>query len=54
MHYDTTCFVSAAMHDVLITLSEALALILVIAVVFVFLAELAHDDHSDHRDLLYR
>jgi HAE1 family hydrophobic/amphiphilic exporter-1 len=35
MHYDTTRFVSAAMHDVLITLSEAL--ILVIAVVFVFL-----------------
>jgi hydrophobe/amphiphile efflux-1 (HAE1) family protein len=35
MHYDTTRFVSAAMHDVLITLSEAL--VLVIAVVFVFL-----------------
>jgi hydrophobe/amphiphile efflux-1 (HAE1) family protein len=35
MHYDTTRFVSAAMHDVLFTLSEALAL--VVAVVFVFL-----------------
>jgi hydrophobe/amphiphile efflux-1 (HAE1) family protein len=35
MHYDTTRFVSAAMHDVLITLAEALAL--VVAVVFVFL-----------------
>ena len=35
MHYDTTRFVSASMHDVLITLGEAL--ILVIAVVFVFL-----------------
>ena len=35
MHYDTTRFVSAAMHDVLITLGEAL--LLVVAVVFVFL-----------------
>jgi HAE1 family hydrophobic/amphiphilic exporter-1 len=35
MHYDTTRFVSAAMHDVLITLGQAL--ILVIAVVFIFL-----------------
>ena len=35
MHYDTTRFVSAAMHDVVITLVEAL--VLVIAVVFVFL-----------------
>lgn len=35
MHYDTTRFVSAAMYDVLITLGEAL--ILVILVVFVFL-----------------
>ncbi len=35
MHYDTTRFVSAAMKDVILTLSEALAL--VIAVVFVFL-----------------
>jgi hydrophobe/amphiphile efflux-1 (HAE1) family protein len=35
MHYDTTRFVSASMHDVLITLSEAL--ILVVMVVFVFL-----------------
>jgi hydrophobe/amphiphile efflux-1 (HAE1) family protein len=35
MHYDTTRFVSASMHDVVITLSEAL--VLVIAVVFVFL-----------------
>src|SRR5260370_672907 len=35
MHYDTTRFVSAAMHDVLITLSQAL--ILVVLVVFVFL-----------------
>jgi hydrophobe/amphiphile efflux-1 (HAE1) family protein len=35
MHYDTTRFVSAAMHDVVITLAEALAL--VIAVVFIFL-----------------
>src|ERR1700736_5199923 len=35
MHYDTTRFVSAAMRDVLITLAEAL--VLVIAVVFVFL-----------------
>src|SRR5208282_4471120 len=35
MHYDTTRFVAAAMHDVLITLGEAL--ILVVAVVFVFL-----------------
>ena len=35
MHYDTTRFVSASMHDVIITLGEALAL--VVAVVFVFL-----------------
>ena len=35
MHYDTTRFVSAAMHDVVVTLLEALAL--VVAVVFVFL-----------------
>src|SRR5471032_3331327 len=35
MHYDTTRFVSASMHDVLFTLAEALAL--VVAVVFVFL-----------------
>ncbi|CDX59357.1 multidrug efflux system protein [Mesorhizobium plurifarium] len=35
MHYDTTRFVSASMHDVLITLGEAL--VLVVAVVFVFL-----------------
>jgi hydrophobe/amphiphile efflux-1 (HAE1) family protein len=35
MHYDTTRFVSASMHDVLITLAEAL--VLVVAVVFVFL-----------------
>jgi hydrophobe/amphiphile efflux-1 (HAE1) family protein len=35
MKYDTTRFVSAAMHDVLITLGEAL--ILVVLVVFVFL-----------------
>ena len=35
MHYDTTRFVSASMHDVVITLVEAL--LLVIAVVFVFL-----------------
>ncbi|MDQ0395624.1 efflux RND transporter permease subunit [Labrys monachus] len=35
MHYDTTRFVSASMHDVVITLAEALAL--VVAVVFVFL-----------------
>jgi HAE1 family hydrophobic/amphiphilic exporter-1 len=35
MHYDTTRFVSASMHDVLVTLGEAL--ILVILVVFVFL-----------------
>src|ERR1700728_3044016 len=35
MHYDTTRFVSAAMHDVLLTLGEAL--VLVILVVFVFL-----------------
>jgi hydrophobe/amphiphile efflux-1 (HAE1) family protein len=35
MHYDTTRFVSAAMHDVLITLGEAL--LLVVFVVFVFL-----------------
>ncbi len=35
MHYDTTRFVSAAMRDVVITLSEAL--LLVVLVVFVFL-----------------
>ena len=35
MHYDTTRFVSAAMHDVVVTLSEAL--LLVVFVVFVFL-----------------
>ena len=35
MHYDTTRFVAASMHDVVITLAEAL--ILVIAVVFIFL-----------------
>ncbi|GLS23341.1 multidrug efflux RND transporter permease subunit [Labrys miyagiensis] len=35
MHYDTTRFVSASMHDVLITLGEAL--LLVIFVVFIFL-----------------
>ena len=35
MHYDTTRFVSAAMHDVMVTLGEAL--LLVILVVFLFL-----------------
>ena len=35
MHYDTTRFVSASMHDVVITLLEAL--VLVVLVVFVFL-----------------
>jgi hydrophobe/amphiphile efflux-1 (HAE1) family protein len=35
MHYDTTRFVSAAMHDVIVTLAEAL--ILVVFVVFIFL-----------------
>lgn len=35
MHYDTTRFVSAAMHDVVVTLGEAL--ILVVLVVFIFL-----------------
>ena len=35
MHYDTTKFVSASMHDVVITLAEALAL--VVMVVYVFL-----------------
>src|SRR4029077_1135907 len=35
INYDTTSFVSASMHDVVITLGEALAL--VIAVVFLFL-----------------
>ena len=35
MHYDMTRFVSAAMHDVVITLAQALSL--VVAVVFVFL-----------------
>jgi HAE1 family hydrophobic/amphiphilic exporter-1 len=35
MHYDTTRFVAASMHDVVVTLGEAL--LLVVAVVFVFL-----------------
>lgn len=35
MHYDTTRFVSAAMHDVIVTLGEAL--VLVVFVVFIFL-----------------
>jgi HAE1 family hydrophobic/amphiphilic exporter-1 len=35
MHYDTTRFVSAAMHDVIVTLGEALGL--VVLVVFIFL-----------------
>ncbi len=35
MHYDTTRFVSASMHDVVITLAEAL--ILVVLVVYIFL-----------------
>ena len=35
MHYDTTRFVSASMHDVVVTLGEAL--ILVILVVYIFL-----------------
>jgi HAE1 family hydrophobic/amphiphilic exporter-1 len=35
MHYDTTRFVSASMHDVVITLIQAL--LLVVAVVFIFL-----------------
>ena len=35
MHYDTTRFVSASMHDVVVTLAEAL--LLVVAVVFIFL-----------------
>jgi hydrophobe/amphiphile efflux-1 (HAE1) family protein len=35
MHYDTTKFVSAAMHDVVVTLAEAL--LLVVLVVFIFL-----------------
>ena len=35
MHYDTTRFVSAAMHDVIVTLGEAL--FLVVLVVYVFL-----------------
>ncbi|MCW4116121.1 efflux RND transporter permease subunit [Aurantimonas sp. MSK8Z-1] len=35
MHYDTTRFVSASMHDVLVTLGEAL--VLVVLVVYVFL-----------------
>jgi HAE1 family hydrophobic/amphiphilic exporter-1 len=35
MHYDTTRFVSAAMHDVVVTLGEAL--LLVVFVVFIFL-----------------
>jgi HAE1 family hydrophobic/amphiphilic exporter-1 len=35
MHYNTTRFVSAAMHDVVVTLGEAL--VLVVAVVFIFL-----------------
>ena len=35
MHYDTTRFVSASMHDVVVTLGEAL--LLVVAVVYIFL-----------------
>ncbi|WP_419696180.1 efflux RND transporter permease subunit [Mesorhizobium muleiense] len=35
MHYDTTRFVSTSMHDVVVTLGEAL--VLVVAVVFIFL-----------------
>ena len=35
LHYDTTRFVSASMHDVVVTLAEAL--VLVVAVVFIFL-----------------
>ncbi|MGA8962072.1 MAG: multidrug efflux RND transporter permease subunit [Pseudolabrys sp.] len=35
MHYDTTRFVSASMHDVVVTLIQAL--LLVVAVVFIFL-----------------
>src|SRR4051812_21225526 len=35
MHYDTTRFVSASMHDVLVTLAEGL--LLVVAVVYIFL-----------------
>ena len=35
MHYDTTRFVSAALRDVILTLAEAL--LLVVAVVFIFL-----------------
>ncbi|HET7164067.1 MAG TPA: multidrug efflux RND transporter permease subunit [Pseudolabrys sp.] len=35
MHYDTTRFVSASMHDVVVTLVQAL--LLVVAVVFIFL-----------------
>ena len=47
MHYDTTRFVSAAMRDVVMTLVEAL--LLVIFVVYHLPAKLAHDDHSDDR-----
>ena len=47
MHYDTTRFVSASMHDVLITLGEAL--VLVVARRLHLPAELAHDDHPDDR-----
>ena len=47
MHYDTTRFVSAAMHDVVITLVEAL--LLVVARRLHLPAELAHDDHPHHR-----
>ena len=47
MHYDTTRFVSASMHDVLMTLAEAL--LLVIAGRLHLPAELAHDAHPDHR-----
>ena len=47
MHYDTTRFVSASMHDVLMTLGEAL--LLVVAGRVRVPAELAHDDHPDHR-----
>ena len=47
MHYDTTRFVSAAMHDVLLTLGEAL--VLVVARRVRVPAELADHDHSDDR-----
>jgi len=48
LHYDTTRFVRAAKRDVIITLSEALAL--VVLVVFIFLQKLAHHADSYHRD----